>query len=308
MTYNWIANTGNTVYSYPMPIQGGVRMECEEMDQGTAEVIRDLATENGEFQQLEPGLIHACMSAKDGRIQALDLRGDEYLETPRRKKGTIVVRNVESFLFYYGKHKVNGQSEIYAEPDIVTVTGVLNAYASEQTDWRDHRVRLSLQHSPEWVAWTGNNKRLLPQVDFCEFLEEHIADVTKSTGGASAAALMEFATNFSAQRTLTFQSSARLSNGTTQFQYIENVDGQGGQKAGEAAMPAGFMLRIAPFVGADPVEMHARLRHRIVNRSLALQYLLDDPSGILRESMMGVMGKIAEETGDTVMTGSPSFM
>src|SRR5579863_7005241 len=261
------------VQGYVSSFNRNQRTECDDMEQGTAEVIRDPAIENGEFQQLDTGVIHACMSAKDGRIQALDLRGDEYLEVPRRKKGTVTVRDAASFLCYWGKHKVNGQSEIYADPHRLAVTGVLNAYPAEGTDWRDHKVVLALQPSLQWSAWTGCNRVPLPQVEFCEFLDEHIEDVAKSAGGASAADLVEFATNFSSHRTVTFQSSTRLRDGTTQFQYIENVDGQGSQKAREDTMPAGFMLKIAPFDGAEPVEMHARLRHRIVNRALSLHYI-----------------------------------
>jgi len=315
VNYNWSSDFSSDVRIWGnLDVHGTItsqnvnqRTECDDMEQGTAEVIRDLAIENGEFQQLEPGVIHAVMSAKDGKIQALDLTGDEYLPVPRRKKGTVTVRDAESFLAYYGKHKANGQSEIYADPERLTVTGVLNAYPAEGTDWRDHKITLALQKSPQWTAWLGFDRVKLPQVEFCEFLDEHIHDVTKSAGGASAAELMEFATNFSSHRTLTFQSSARLRDGTTQFQYIEAVDDHGGQKAREAAMPPGFMLAIAPFTGAEPVQIHATLRHRIENRSLKLEYRLDDPAGVQREAMLAVMAHIAEQTGDTVMTGTPAL-
>ena len=49
-------------------------------------------------------------------MQKIDLTGDQYRDFPKRKTGTVTVRNVASFERYYAKH-ADEDSEVFADLD-----------------------------------------------------------------------------------------------------------------------------------------------------------------------------------------------
>jgi uncharacterized protein YfdQ (DUF2303 family) len=266
------------------------------------EVIRDRAFAAKAPSQLEPGCVYAWLA--NGQVHKIDLTGDEYLEFPRRKRGTVTVRNVASFAHYYAKHS-SGFSEVFADLDAGTFTAVLDAHGSEGEDvaWQQHRLVLQLQHTLPWTTWLANDRKMIGQQGFAEFLEDNARDVTGKR--VTAADLLEVAQHFQAHTKVNFTQGTRLATGQTQLTYVEEIDAKAGQR-GTVEIPAEFDLAILPYEDCAPKVMAARFRYRLANGELKLGYFLNDPARTAREACDEIAAKLAEACSVTVMHGQPA--
>lgn len=274
----------------------------------TAEVIRDLAHAQAEPNLLDAGCIYGWMS--EGKVHTIDLTDDRFLEFPRRKRGTVTVRNVASFAQYYGKHS-STFSEVFADLDAGTFTAVLDAHGPEGEDvaWQQHRLILQLQQTLPWKTWTGRDRMMLAQQDFAEFLEDNARDVAANSAdpkkAVTAADLLEVAQHFQAHTKVNFTQGQRLATGQTQLTYTEEIEARAGQR-GTVEIPAEFDLAIVPYEDCAPKIMAARFRYRLNNGKLTLGYFLNDPARTAREACEEIAAKIAQMCTVTVMHGQPA--
>lgn len=273
------------------------------MTEQNAEVIRELAFSAGEPNQLEPGYVYAWLA--NGQVHKIDLTGDEYLEYPRRKRGTVTVQNAASFAHYYAKHS-SGFSEVFADLDAGTFTAVLDAHGPEGEDvaWQQHRLVLQLQQTLPWKTWLSRDRRMMPQQEFAEFVEDNARDVAAG-GKVTAADLLEVAQSFQANTQVKFTSGKRLASGQTQLTYTEEIAAKAGNR-GTIEIPAEFDLGIVPFDDCLPMRVGARFRYRLDCGELKLGYFLNDPARIAREAVKAIAQDLAAETGVIVMLGQPA--
>lgn len=236
---------------------------------------------------------------------------DKYRHRPRRKTGTVVVHDADSFATYHEKHGVP-ESELYADLETRSIVAVLNAHGPSEGDpaghvaddvaagWGDHRVQLQLKFTPAWNAWAAKDRKMMTQLAFAEHIEDQVADIIKPAG----ADMLEIAQTLSVNRDVKFESSQRLSTGERKLAYRENDDAKAG-KRGELAIPERFELGLVPFEGGTGWEVAARLRYRIENGALMLGYYLDRPDDILRNAFNAIREDIASQTGARVLSGKP---
>lgn len=267
-----------------------------------SEVI-EAARLNGEPTEVYPGSVYVVTTA-NGDVRTLDLRGDEYLDAPRRKKGLTVVRDAESFLAYWRKHH-DANSEVYADRENGRITAVLDAHAGagEAGRFGIHRVVLEVQHSPEFAAWSKNDGRQMSQVQFAEWVEDHRPDIRVPT----AAELLELATTFQATTKATFRSATVLQSGQRALEYTEDMTASAGK--GKLTIPDSFKLALPIYEGATVAdEITARLRYRITNGQLAMYYILDQVDQVVRTAFHGVVEAVAEGLGEGVpiLRGTPA--
>lgn len=254
-------------------------------------------------EEVQPGLIY-CVTTADGKVQTLDLRGDQYLDAPRLKKGLTVVRDADSFLAYWRKHH-DGNSEVYADREAGRITAVLDAHegAGAGARFGIHRVVLEVQHSPEFAAWAKSDGRSMSQVQFAEWVEDHRPDIRVPT----AAELLELATTFQATTKATFRSATVLQSGQRALEYTEDMTASAGK--GKLTIPDSFKLGLPIYEGATVAdEITARLRYRITNGQLAMYYILDQLDQVVRAAFEGVVQDVAEGLGEGVpiMRGTPA--
>ncbi len=76
-------------------------------------------------------------------------------------------------------------------------------------------------------------------------------------------------------------------------------------EAGNVTIPDSILLRMAPFDGADAVEMGARIRYRIDAGALRIGYVLDRPDLVLRTAFAAVIAGVEDQTGITALWGTP---
>lgn len=275
----------------------------EPVTDPTAEVIRDLAYDATRPHKLEPGYVHAWLS--NGQVHKVDLTGDQYLELPARKRGTVTVRDVASFAHYYEKH-ADADSDVFADLDGATFTAVLDAHGrdSEGARWQQHRLVLALQTTLPWRTWLKTDRQWMSQQQFAEHLEDNCRDLAPG-GPVSAADLLEVAQQFQAKNTVTFSSGTRLATGQTQFVYQESIDARAGNR-GTIDIPAEFSLAIVPYEDCAPAIVPARFRYRLNHGELKLGYFLADPARIAREAVAEIAQNVAAECSVTVMQGHPA--
>ena len=275
-------------------------------------VVRDLAIQAVAPHKLTLGEYHV-LARPDGGVETIDLTDDRYLDWPARKRGIVTVRNVASFKTYWNKHH-DEASEVFADLDKGTVTAVLDAHSTyndghggeDGARWQQHRLILKLERTLPWIRWTGNDRKLLSQQQFAEFIEENASDVHPD-GRVKAADLLEVAQEFHAHTTVRFTKGTRLASGQSQFQWTEETTATAGRtEKGTIEIPAEFDLAVWPYEDCEPAIMAARFRYRINHGDLQLGYCLNNPERVAQEAVASVVEKLAAECGVTVMYGQPA--
>jgi uncharacterized protein YfdQ (DUF2303 family) len=267
-----------------------------------AQSIIDAARMGADPRTLALGEYHIVPTA-NGDVRTFDLTGDQYRDQPRRKTGTVVVRDVPSFLAYYSKH-ASPVAEVFANRDRNTVTGILDAHTGYggTPEWQMHRVVLELRYSEAFKAWTQASGQLMPQSAFAELIEDHRTDIREP----DAAAVLEMAQTFHATTKVAFKSSTMLKSGQRQLSYVESIDASSGQR-GEMAVPDHLQLAVPVYEGAtvaDPIV--ARLRFRIDDGRLKLGIILDRLSDVVQAAFEGVIAEIDAGISEPVLRGIPA--
>ncbi|MFC5187114.1 DUF2303 family protein [Actinomadura harenae] len=238
-------------------------------------------------------------------LRIVDLDDEQYArraDRPRRKQGTTVVRDIASFAQFYAKHS-DESSEVYADLDRGAITAVLDAHEPDEPRWAAHRLVLELTPTEAWARWASINRRLIPQVEFAEFLEDNLLDIAPDP--VPAAQMLEIAQTFQARTRVAFSSGVVSASGDIRLKYEETTDASGGAK-GDMAVPRVFALALAPFDDVDPYRIEARFRHRIEGGKLRLMAILDRPEDVIRDAVKTVVTKVEEATGAAIMRGRPA--
>lgn len=270
---------------------------------GEAQVIVDTALAAAKPTRLagEYDGLYSVVVPAGGQNVVIDTRKllEPYQARPRRKRGVVALTTPASLTEYVNTHKVGG-TEIFVDWRRSRAEAVLNDHDKSGAGFGDHRAVLTLQPTPEWARWTALDGKWMSQGDFAE----HILDTTADVVDPPAADLLEMAETFTATRSLNFSSGNRLKDGQRQLRYVETIDAQAGV-AGNVTIPDSILLRLAPFDGAEQVEMSARVRYRINDGALKLGYVLDRPDLVLRTAFAAVVAGVEEQTGISALWGSP---
>jgi uncharacterized protein YfdQ (DUF2303 family) len=272
--------------------------------EGQADNVRaiiDVATRAVDGQVLEPGNIYAFVTTT-GDVRQIDLTGDDYLNTPARKKGTVTVEDLPSFLTYWNKHH-NASSELYVDIDRLRITAILDAHTSGDWEdgarWAQHRLILQAKHTPSWAAWAGYDRRELTQRVFAEFIEDHIEDIQEPSG----AVMLEIAETFQTNSKVNFNSTVVLGNGDRRLSWDETTDASAG-KSGNLQVPATFKLGLRPFDWSDVFGVDARFRYRVEQKALKVVYLLNEPEKVVRAAMLDLVADLEKALNPTDANGN----
>ncbi|MFE0036795.1 DUF2303 family protein [Streptomyces sp. NPDC059015] len=269
------------------------------------QAVIDVAQRAAHPAELELGKFYTLVV--DGQVHRVDLTGPEHTGKPARKKGTTIVRDVDSFLAYFDKHG-DDHSEVYADVQRRTITAVLDAHTGDGARWAEHRVELHLRHTAEWDAWTGIDNELLAQDKFAEFIEDNLPDLVEP----DSATMLELAESFEATSSAEFKSSQRLDSGARTFAWVEETNAKAGHR-GDITIPASLKLALRPFEGCEPFAVTARFRYRIKRSgdsgaSLLLGIKLERPGDILAAAFEDVRTAVDNGIPETiaVLNGAPA--
>lgn len=261
------------------------------------QAITGLAQQALAPKEVEPGGIYLVATA-NGQVQTIDLTSSTHTGRVDRKTGTTTVRDATSFLTYWGKHH-DDASEVYSDVEQLTVTAVLNAHATDEPNFGDHRLRLELRRTKAWQQWLTHDGKLLDQDTFANFLEDQLPYLNDP----DAATMLEIAQSIKATTKAEFQSSSRLQSGERKFSFVEDTKASAGSK-GDIAIPETFVIAVPPFEGADAYRMTARFKYRIDRGQLALGYKLEQPEERAKAAFADVLKTIADGLDTPILNGT----
>lgn len=265
-----------------------------------AAVIVDTATAATEPTSVEPGELLSLVVPFGAEHKLLDL--EKYLRAPTRPRDTYHPSDVASFIGLVETHEDKEATTIWVHETEGKIVAVLDDNASGKPAWGDHRVVLDLAHSPEWKLWAEKDGQLMRQEEFAEHLREGMPDVANP----DAATLIEIAENFETTTGVHFRSKVDFNSGAKKFKYDEETKATANTAAdGEIEVPRQFTLRLTPFLGEEPVELIANLRHNSRGGSLELGYKLERPERAVEDALL----RIAERLDDKfkrVYRGTPA--
>lgn len=284
----------------PLPAPAGLNDYLSASAGNETQAVIDVAVASAELTPLAPGSIHAIAVPAGGRVEVIDLDKDEYREHPRRIEGRYTLRTAESLLEYLHKHALP-ETELWADVDSASVTAVIDAHrgAGEPAGWSAHRATLQLLHSDEWKLWTGIDGKLLPQIEFAEFIEQRTIDFVSPDG----ATILELAQSFQATRGGRFESSQRLTSGATTLVYKDDVSATAG-KSGQIAIPDVVDLALRPFHGHEAFKVRARFRYRLDGGALRLGFALERPRDVVQAAFDSVVDVVANSTEAPIYIGT----
>ena len=251
-------------------------------------------------RRLEEG-IYAILDA-DGAVQIVETPGyelkreDDYQQlhssAPERVWRQVTVLDVASFLDYIGVHADEdhltnahgaGQLEVWADVDARTVKAVIDGVHG----WRKHTATLQLKVSREWSEWSAVDGKLLGQVDFAEFIEDHLSTIAEPDG----ATLLEICQTLQVHTSAQFKQQNILATGQRVFRFEEDLETKAGTK-GDLKIPGELTLVLRPFQGSAAVAVTARFRFQVREGVLRLGVKLAEPDKALEDAFAGVVADV----------------
>lgn len=221
--------------------------------------------------------------------------------TPARKSGTTRVHDVASLLKLCEDRKqehADATGYVYANLGARSITAVWNDQRQANTPgWRDHRAVFTAELTPEFKRWIENDRKLLTQEAFAEFIEDNAADLPDS------AQLLEVAGTLQAKTDVQFRSARRLDNGQVQLGYTETINTTAGAD-GALTVPKTFGVAVRIFKNGGGYLMNARLKYRLGQGAVKFFYELDRPERAVELAFEGYVTELREKSGMAVLLGA----
>lgn len=201
--------------------------------------------------------------------------------SPRALVQTVSVDTAASFVDYVKLFATEArQPVVFADLKATgasKLTAVIDYHADQASpSWNRHRVSMAFTFARHFEEWHGANKRAMSQAEFAQFLEDHIPQIGAPSGGT----LHELILQFEAKKTVDFKSHQRLTDGSVQFTYNEDV--QGTVQAGALKMPTEMTLVMPVFDGGVAQQFKARIRYRVeAGGKLVLWFELPDVKDVI---------------------------
>lgn len=232
----------------------------------------------------------------------------EYLQRPTlpfRKSGTVKLSDAASLLEYWKRQAAGAQSYLYGSMSPAQFVAVFNDHSTgEKAGWRDHRAVYTLEHSKEWLMWTGHSKKdFSGNESFAIWLEENLLDVVSP----DPALMMDVALNIKVNQSQGFSKAVRLSDGNIEMSYSNVIDGQVASGAGKnVKIPELFVISIPVWSGlsAKKYEIEARFRYRLQSGGVTLRFELVRPHKAMEEAFKDVFDQIETGAATKVLWGT----
>ena len=178
-----------------------------------------------------------------------------------------------------------GALEVWASIDDRKVTAILDGY----NGLRKHTATLALKTSREWNEWLAIDGKLVNQVEFAQFIEDHISTIAMPDGGR----LVDICETLTGNTGVTWKSQNLNTNGQRKFVYEEVIEAKAGAK-GDLDIPTELVLVLRPFQGSEPQSIAARFRFRLSEGQLRMGVKLAEPERVLEYAFDGIVEDLQE--------------
>lgn len=217
----------------------------------------------------------------------------ETMEAPLRLSGFVAMQNVASFLNYvklYGR-----DAAIFADENNRQWTAVFDHPTPAMPKWAKFRVGLQFPLDPRFTRWQERNGKLLPQMEFADFLEDNQGCIKSP----NASELIDLVCDLRVDKKVDAQSSGSLRNGNIRLAWMESS-----QESRE--VPGKFSLQIPVFrTSSTAYDVTCRLRYRFDQGGLKWLYTIDQLPEMLRRAWQKECEALAEFEE---ASGVPVFM
>ncbi len=241
---------------------------------------RDAAASAASAEGHDSGLVDTRVLPPGYKIHQQVLEG--YDARPSRPRGDAHLLTTDALQAHLVRH-VNAATVAYVLPQghgAPRIVAIYNDHDGGDAGWRDHRATLTYHPTPGWARWTKAHRQMMGQVEFAELVEDGLGEIGEPPG----ADLLDLVQSIHATTSAAFRSTYRLKDGQTQVSYVEDVNATAG-KDGTLSVPASITLVVAPFIGAEPRIVKARLRIRVTGGKLALGVILDNPEQVVADAL-----------------------
>lgn len=244
----------------------------------------------------QPGSVVDLLPPNWTRHEVDTAKLEHALPRPCRAHGTTLVDDAASLVLAVQQRRT-GPVALYAQERDLAITAVLNDSHGDDPGHGDYRVVARLSRTPDWQAWL-DGQGLHGQVEFAEFIEDHLADIVSPP----SADMLELAQTFHAHTAARFSSTQRLQSGRVQLTYDEDQTVTAG-KDRQIEIPTEFEIAVRPFYGVDRVKVGARLRYRVGRGELRLGWQLNRPDEVERVIFAEQAQAAGEELEVSVING-----
>lgn len=240
--------------------------------------------------------------------QIIQFDDEKYLDAPIRKKATVRLIEINSFIDYIKRHGSLSTSTTWCEVNYyageVSFTAILNDHGETEDApaWRDHTAKFKPEFSEEWIRWNKLNRESLSQAGFAAFIEENLKDIATVNSSPTGGQMLEMALSFEANQDMKFKSAIRLQSGGVNMSFVQTDDAQ---TIAQMQMFDRFTLGLPVFWGGDAYQVDARLRYRQREGKLTFYYELIRQDKVLEAATQTLIKTIRETTGNPFFYGDP---
>jgi len=267
----------------------------------------------------------------DGQnLRSLKALLEEYREFPKRRTGTAVLNELESFLAHVARHK-GPDSVIFAKrtEDQPSVTAIYDYNQAGETGEETarhlkHRATYAMPLTKAWQDWKGKDGVDMSQKDLAGFLEEQSMYLVSPPPleGLAPESIVALATE-NGQRPyshpLELRQVARKLRLTQNTDVVSSVDLDSGEveigfaqqntrKADDTAsakVPSLFLLNLPIFEGGANWPLPVRLRHAVEDKKVKWTLSRFRPDLVFFAAFDAVREQIVAESGLPVFAGTP---
>ena len=207
---------------------------------------------------------------------------ETFSTTPMRKRGIVSFDDINSLISYTSLHKEKGTA-IFFDISNKKIITIINHHNDAGPGWGDHRAIYSFTPTPAWSRWTAKNDTPMNQLDFADFIEANIEDISDPAG----ADIMDMVSALRVRQKAEFHSVIDTATGEKSIQYSEETRGE--SVKGNLDFKGRFTLGIAPFRGGEKYAVPCRLRFSIhSDRKLRIFFQIINPE-VIEEAAMDAM-------------------
>lgn len=274
-----------------------------------ADAVREIvqaAAHDTKIITLEDGRIFAAVpNGNFGQVRLDNLTQPHTLEPPipTYVRQGLTLQDERSLIAYANSFK-QSSSLLFANVENNHIVAVIDYHcpgdsgAEPNAALLAHRAGLNMPYSEEWLAWSGIDSRLMPQLEFVRFLEENATEVADP----DAASLIEVCRDLQGLRKVNFTSVVRTASANAER--IEYIDETKAGTRGGVDIPHTFTLVMPVYFNGAIHTIAARLRWHLDDGALKLGIKLVRPETVRQNAFRSVVDRIGVLTGLDVLYGS----
>lgn len=234
---------------------------------------------------------------------------ERLLPVPVRKRANVVLQDAASFTAYLKKHGKADTCILYAGVDYqaskCNIVASIDDHGTDTPSWREHFANFTPKASHEWTQWTKFNAQPMEQAKFAAFLEDNMSDIASVAGMPSASDMLQMALSFEATSDKRFKRKVDLQGGGVHFEFVDQADDSTSAKF---RFFERFTIGIPAFEGSESAyPIQARLKFRQGGDKLVFWFELIRADLVFKQAVKDEIFSITEETGFTLMYGTPGL-